>query len=79
MDVHYLIVFALSGEHEPRCLDAGDVNDDGIVDLSDAVVLLMFGDAKRKVYEEAKESGSLLPVASLLKQKKAPVHLYWAP
>ncbi len=46
---------------------------------SDAVVLLMFGDAKRDVYEQAKQSGSLLPVASLLKQKKAPVHLYWAP
>ena len=46
---------------------------------SDAVVLLMFGDSKREVYEQAKARGSKLPVARLLKQKKAPVHLYWAP
>jgi 6-phosphogluconolactonase len=46
---------------------------------SDAVVLLMFGDDKREVYEQAKARGSKLPVARLLKQKKAPVHLYWAP
>ncbi len=46
---------------------------------SDAIVLLMFGDAKREVYEKAKGKGSKLPVAHLLKQKKAPVHVYWAP
>ena len=46
---------------------------------SDAIVLLMFGESKREVYEQAKEPGSSLPVARLLKQKKAPVHVYWAP
>lgn len=46
---------------------------------SDAIVLLMFGDDKREVYEQAKQKGSKLPVAHLLKQKKAPVHVYWAP
>ena len=46
---------------------------------SDAIVLLMFGDDKREVYEQAKQRGSKLPVAHLLKQKKAPVHVYWAP
>ncbi len=46
---------------------------------SDAIVLLMFGDGKREVYEQAKGKASKLPVAHLLKQKKAPVHVYWAP
>ncbi|MDJ0812253.1 MAG: 6-phosphogluconolactonase [Woeseiaceae bacterium] len=46
---------------------------------SDAIVLLMFGDNKREVYEQAKRKGSKLPVAHLIKQKKAPVHVYWAP
>jgi 6-phosphogluconolactonase len=46
---------------------------------SDAVVLLMFGDSKREIYDQARERGSNLPVAALLKQKKAPVHVYWAP
>lgn len=46
---------------------------------SDAIVLLMFGDKKRDVYEQAKAKGSTLPVAHLLKQKKAPVSVYWAP
>ena len=46
---------------------------------SDAIVLLIFGDDKREVYEQAKRKGSKLPVAHLLKQKKAPVHVYWAP
>ena len=46
---------------------------------SDAIVLLMFGDNKLEVYEQAKRKGSKLPVAHLLKQKKAPVHVYWAP
>jgi 6-phosphogluconolactonase len=49
------------------------------ISRSDAIVLLMFGEGKREVYEQAKEPGSKLPVASLLKQKKAPTHLYWAP
>ena len=46
---------------------------------SDAIVLLIFGEAKRKVYEQARQKGSELPVARLLRQKKAPVNVYWAP
>jgi 6-phosphogluconolactonase len=46
---------------------------------SDAIVLLMFGDNKLEVYEQAKSKGSKLPIAQLLRQKKAPVHVYWAP
>ena len=46
---------------------------------SDSIVLLMFGDKKREVYEQAKVKGSELPVAQLLRQKKAPVNVYWAP
>ena len=46
---------------------------------SDEIVLLMFGEAKREVYERAKTLKNSLPVAHLLKQKRAPVHVYWAP
>jgi 6-phosphogluconolactonase len=46
---------------------------------SDEIVLLMFGAAKRAVYERAKTLKNSLPVAHLLKQKRAPVHVYWAP
>lgn len=46
---------------------------------SDVVVLLFFGDAKRDVYERAKTGPDVYPVSRLLLQKRAPVHLYWAP
>lgn len=46
---------------------------------SDEVVLLIFGDRKREVYEQARQKGSELPVARLLKQKRTPVNVYWAP
>jgi len=46
---------------------------------SDEIVLLFFGDAKRKVYETAKTSGNTYPVAHLIKQKRAPVRVFWAP
>lgn len=46
---------------------------------SDSIILLMFGEKKREVYEQAKAKGSALPVARLLRQKKAPVRVYWAP
>jgi 6-phosphogluconolactonase len=46
---------------------------------SDSIALLIFGDRKREVYEQAKTRGSDLPVAQLLKQKQAPVNVYWAP
>lgn len=46
---------------------------------SDEIVLLIFGETKRAVYEKARNSGSALPVARLLRQKRAPVHVHWAP
>lgn len=46
---------------------------------SDEIALLIFGDEKREVYEQAKAKDSELPVSKLLLQKRAPVHVYWAP
>ena len=46
---------------------------------SDEVVLLFFGDDKREVYEAAKLESDRYPVSRLLRQKRAPVHTYWAP
>ena len=46
---------------------------------SKEIVLLIFGDAKRRVLEEAKGTGSDLPVGHLLRQQRTPVHVVWAP
>ena len=46
---------------------------------SDEIVLLICGDAKRDVYQAAKTSTNGTPVSHLLRQKRAPVHVYWAP
>ena len=49
---------------------------------SDAIILLVFGDEKRRVVEAAeKSSGNAgdLPVAHLLRQKRAPLRVIWAP
>lgn len=46
---------------------------------SDEIVLLFFGDDKRAVYEQCKDNGDQYPVSRLLRQKRAPVHIYWAP
>ena len=46
---------------------------------SDEIVLLMFGSVKRAVVEQAVVSVDGLPVAHLLRQKRAPVHILWAP
>lgn len=46
---------------------------------SDEIVLLFFGDEKRAVYEDAKRQANGYPVSRLLRQKRAPVHVYWAP
>jgi len=46
---------------------------------SDEILLLIFGDAKRAVYETAKQEANGHPVSHLLRQKRAPVHVYWAP
>jgi len=48
------------------------------ISRSDEIVLLIFGDAKRDVYESAKLKSNGYPVSSLLLQKRAPVHVFWA-
>jgi 6-phosphogluconolactonase len=46
---------------------------------SDEIILLIFGDEKRAVYDRARDGDEQYPVSRLLRQKRAPVHLYWAP
>lgn len=46
---------------------------------SDEILLLMFGDKKREVYEATKQAANGHPVSHLLRQKRAPVYVYWAP
>lgn len=46
---------------------------------SDEILLLIFGDRKREIYEAAKTDANGFPVSHLLRQKRAPVTLYWAP
>lgn len=46
---------------------------------SDEIVLLFFGDEKRKIYDKAKAGNARYPVTRLLRQKRAPVNAYWAP
>ncbi|MDX1516131.1 MAG: 6-phosphogluconolactonase [Woeseiaceae bacterium] len=46
---------------------------------SDEIVLLIFGDDKRQTLDAALAPESTLPVAKLLKQKRAPVQVIWAP
>lgn len=43
------------------------------------IILLFYGDAKRKVYEDAKSPDSKLPVSRLLHQDRTPVRVVWAP
>ena len=46
---------------------------------SDEIVLLFFGDDKRKIYDKARKGNGRYPVTKLLWQKRAPVHVFWAP
>lgn len=46
---------------------------------SSEIVLLIFGDSKRKVYEKAKAGDGTLPVAALLAQSRVPLRVIWAP
>lgn len=46
---------------------------------SDEIVLLFFGDDKRGVYEKAKAGDARYPVTRLLRQKRAPINIFWAP
>ena len=46
---------------------------------SDGIVLLFFGEEKRRVFSKAKAGNARYPVTRLLRQKRAPVYVYWAP
>jgi len=45
---------------------------------SKEILLLVFGDAKRSVLEDAKRSRGTVPVGHLLRQQRTPVHVIWA-
>ena len=42
------------------------------------IVLLIFGESKRDVYEQAKSTPDAFPVSTLLSQDRTPVHIFWA-
>ena len=46
---------------------------------SEHIVLLIFGQAKRAVFESAKLGGSAYPVEALARQTRTPVTVIWAP
>lgn len=46
---------------------------------SDSVALLIFGEDKWQVYEEARADPDAYPVSRLLLQKRAPISVFWAP
>jgi 6-phosphogluconolactonase len=45
---------------------------------SEQIVLLIFGQTKRDVYEQAKATPDAFPVSKLLSQDRTPVHIFWA-
>lgn len=49
------------------------------ISRSDEIALLIFGDDKFNVYKRAIEMANGYPVSSLLRQKRAPVRVFWAP
>lgn len=46
---------------------------------SDRILLLIFGEEKRRVLEDARAGRRELPVSALLTQNRAPLHVIWAP
>ena len=46
---------------------------------SESIILLLFGAAKRAVYEEARTAVTGWPVTHLLRQTRTPVRVIWAP
>ena len=46
---------------------------------SDRIILLIFGDEKRQVLEDARAGRREYPVSALLAQNRAPLHVIWAP
>jgi len=51
----------------------------GGISRSDEIVLLFFGEEKLAVYEQARAQTNGYPVSRLLRQKRAPVRVFWAP
>jgi len=49
------------------------------ISRSDEIVLLFFGEDKLAVYEQARADTNGFPVSRLLRQKRAPVRVFWAP
>ena len=49
------------------------------ISRSDEIALLMFGEEKLEVFNKAKELANGFPVSRLLRQKRAPVRVFWAP
>jgi 6-phosphogluconolactonase len=49
------------------------------ISRSDEIALLFFGEEKLEVYRQAKASSNGYPLSRLLRQKRAPVRLFWAP
>ncbi len=49
------------------------------ISRSDEVALLMFGEDKLETFNKAKELANGYPVSRLLRQKRAPVRVFWAP
>jgi len=49
------------------------------ISRSDEIALLFFGEEKLDVYKKALESTNGFPVSQLIRQKRAPVRLFWAP
>ncbi len=46
---------------------------------SDEILILIFGNEKRAVFERARAGDQSLPIAALLEQNDVPLTLYWAP
>lgn len=46
---------------------------------SHQIVLLFFGEAKRRVYEQAAQSENAFPVSRILQQNNVPVTAFWSP
>ena len=46
---------------------------------SDSIVLLVFGDDKKAVLEDARTDDNAYPVSRLLRQDDTPVEIFWAP
>ena len=51
----------------------------GALARSDSIALLAFGERKRQVLNEISDGARQFPVARLLTQSRAPVHVFWAP